>query len=93
MGSKSRRRFLSVTLLLACAAFSVSAHEVRIYVTDSGADRVEAIDPVTNKVVQVITGIGVPHGVGFSSDGREIYVSNEFEGCTGHHRPGQRQDH
>jgi len=67
----------SLGLLVACAPITVCAHEVRIYVTDSGGDRVEAIDPETNKVVQTISSDGVPHGVGFSLDGREIYVSNE----------------
>jgi hypothetical protein len=32
-----------------------------IYVTDSGGDRVEAIDPTADKVVQVIGGIALPH--------------------------------
>ena len=35
------------------------------------------IDPTTNKVVQVIGGIAAPHGVGFSPDGGQIYISNE----------------
>ena len=77
MGSKNHSRLLSLGLLLALAPFSASAREVRIYVTDSGGDRVEVIDPTTNKVVQVIGGIAAPHGVGFSPDGSRIYISNE----------------
>ena len=77
MGSRNHSRLLSVGLLLALAPFSASAREVWIYVTDSGGDRVEVIDPTTNKVVQVIGGIAAPHGVGFSPDGRRIYISNE----------------
>ena len=70
MGGRNRRRLPSLGLLLALAPFSsASAREVRIYVTDSGGDRVEVIDPTTNKVVQVIGGIAAPHGVGFSPDG------------------------
>ena len=72
MGAKNRRRLLSLGLLLALAPFSASAREVWIYVTDSGGDRVEVIDPTTNKVVQVIGGIAAPHGVGFSPDGSRI---------------------
>jgi YVTN family beta-propeller protein len=77
MGSRNHSRLLSLGLLLALAPFSASAREVWIYVTDSGGDRVEVIDPTTNKVVQVIGGIAAPHGVGFSPDGSRIYISNE----------------
>src|SRR5882757_5692583 len=52
---------------------------VRIYVTDSASDTIEAIDPTTNQVVQVIGGIVLPHGIAFSPDGTRIYVSNESE--------------
>lgn len=74
---KARHQLLSWSWLLTLLPLSVSAREVRIYVTDSGGDRVEAIDPSTNKVVETIGGIAMPHGVGFSPDGRQIYVSNE----------------
>jgi len=53
--------------------------ESRIYITDSAGDTVEVIDPATNKVVQVIHGIELPHGVNFSGDGTRVYVSNEAE--------------
>jgi YVTN family beta-propeller protein len=53
--------------------------EARIYVTDSAGDTVEVIDPATNKVVQIIHGIELPHGVNFSGDGAHVYVSNESE--------------
>ena len=77
MGARNRRRLLSLGLLLALAPFSASAREAWIYVTDSGGDRVEVIDPTTNKVVQVIGGVAAPHGVGFSPDGSQIYISDE----------------
>jgi YVTN family beta-propeller protein len=77
MPSKSHRRLLYFGLFLLLAPISASAGEVRIYVTDSGGDRVEVIDPATNKVVQVISGIAVPHGIGFSPDSSRIYVSSE----------------
>jgi YVTN family beta-propeller protein len=51
----------------------------RIYVTNSAGDTINAIDPATNKVVQTIRGIELPHGIAFSPDGARIYVSNESE--------------
>jgi YVTN family beta-propeller protein len=54
----------------------VMAGTSRIYVTNSAGDTVTVVDPVTNKVVQVITGIEVPHGVNFSRDGKQVYISN-----------------
>jgi len=70
-------RLACLGLMLALAPLSVRAGEVRIYVTDSGGDRIEAIDPASNRVVQAIGGIAMPHGVGFSPDGARVYVSNE----------------
>jgi YVTN family beta-propeller protein len=50
-----------------------------VYVTNSAGDTIDVIDPASNKMVQVIRGIELPHGVNFSSDGTRIYVSNESE--------------
>jgi YVTN family beta-propeller protein len=58
---------------------SASQPLTRIYVTNSAGDTIDAIDPVTNKVVQVIHGIELPHGIVPSPDGTRIYVSNEAE--------------
>jgi YVTN family beta-propeller protein len=77
MGGRNSRRLTSLGLLLVLAPFSASAREVWIYVTDSGDDRVEVLDPTANKVVQAIDGIALPHGIGFSPDGGRIYISNE----------------
>jgi YVTN family beta-propeller protein len=77
MRSDGHRRLPLLGLRLALAPFPVSAGEVRVYITDSGGDSVDAIDPATNKIVQVITGVEVPHGINFSADGSRIYVSNE----------------
>ncbi len=55
------------------------AAKVRVYVTNSAGDTIDVIDPATNKVVQVISGIELPHGIVFSPDGARIYVSNESE--------------
>src|ERR1700719_850213 len=53
--------------------------KVRIYVTNSAGNTVDVIDPATNKTVQTIDGIELPHGVVFSPDGSRVYVSNESE--------------
>jgi YVTN family beta-propeller protein len=50
-----------------------------VYVTNSAGDTIDVIDPATNKVIQVIRGIELPHGVNFSADGKRVYVSNESE--------------
>jgi YVTN family beta-propeller protein len=63
----------------AVTSASSSGSIVRIYVTNSAGDTVDVIDPATNKVVQVIQGIELPHGVAFSLDGTRVYVSNESE--------------
>ncbi len=52
---------------------------VRIYVTNSAGSTIDVIDAATNKVVQVIRGIELPHGITFSPDGARVYVSNESE--------------
>jgi len=51
----------------------------RIYVTNSAGDTVDVVDAATNKVVQTIQGIELPHGVVFSPDGARVYISNESE--------------
>ena len=60
-------------------ALPLSAGTALIYITNSAGDTVEVVDPVTNKVVQVIEGVEVPHGVNFSPDGTRVYVSIESE--------------
>jgi len=56
-----------------------SGETVRIYVTNSAGNTIDVIDPATNKVVQVIPGIELPHGIAVSPDGTRVYVSNEAE--------------
>jgi len=56
-----------------------SGSVARIYVTNSAGDSIDVVDPATNKVVQVIRGIELPHGIAFSPDGARIYISNESE--------------
>ena len=69
--------------ILACtmglAAQDHGGRKVRIIQTNSAGDNVHVIDPATNKVVGVIEGIEVNHGVGASPDGTRIYISNEAD--------------
>src|SRR5206468_8963332 len=51
----------------------------RIIQTNSAGDNVHGIDPATNKVVGVITGIEVNHGAAVAPDGSRIYISDEAE--------------
>src|ERR1700730_6971271 len=66
-------------LALLSMALPLSARTVRIYITNLAGDTVDVIDPETDKVVQVIGGIELPHDVNFSPDGRRVYISNESE--------------
>src|SRR6202040_3485164 len=50
-----------------------------IYITNSAGDTIDVVNAATNKVVQVIRGIELPHGVNFSPDGTRVNVSNESE--------------
>ena len=72
----------AIGMLLALGGLPVlpmSAGTSRIYVTNSAGDTVDVVDSSTNKVVQVIKGIEVPHGVNFSPDGKWVYISNETD--------------
>jgi len=60
--------------------FSKPPSGVLICVTNSAGNTIDLIDATSNKVVQVLRGIELPHGVNFSPDGARIYVSNESEG-------------
>ena len=73
---------VSISLLLLLAflvALPLSASTGRIYVTNSAGNTIDVVDSATNKVVQTIKGIEVPHGVNFSPDGKRVYISNEAE--------------
>ena len=75
----SRIGFGHLWLSLAFAALPASADTVRVYITNSAGDNIHVIDPATNKVVQVISGIEAPHGIDFAPDGSRVYVSNESD--------------
>jgi YVTN family beta-propeller protein len=80
-----------VNSLKSSPAKPASVPKTRIYITNSAGDTVEVVDAMTNKVVQTIQGIELPHGVVFSPDGARVYISNESEsvldvvdGSSGH---------
>ncbi len=60
-------------------ALPLAAGTIRIIQTNSAGDNVHIIDPATNKVVGVIHGIEVNHGVAAAPDGSRYYISNEAE--------------
>jgi YVTN family beta-propeller protein len=70
-------RGLCLVSLLLAAPVPSWAGTVRIYITNSAGDRIDVIDPATNKVVQHIKDIEGAHGIAFSPDGSRVYVSNE----------------
>jgi YVTN family beta-propeller protein len=61
------------------SAVPKSTRVARIIQTNSAGDNVHIIDPLTNKVVGVIEGIEVNHGVAVAPDGMHIYISDEAE--------------
>src|SRR5215471_12473438 len=75
------RPYLAVAagVLLCTATVATADRKVRIIQTNSAGDNVHVIDPVTNKVVGVISGIEVNHGAAVAPDGSRIYVSDEAE--------------
>jgi len=56
-----------------------AAPSALVYVTNSAGNTVDAIDPSTNQVVQIIHDVELPHGVGFSADGARVYISSEAD--------------
>jgi YVTN family beta-propeller protein len=65
--------------IVLCATSLTAQNKVRIIQTNSAGDNVHVIDPMTNKVVGVITGIEAGHGAAAAPDGSRIYVSDEAE--------------
>jgi YVTN family beta-propeller protein len=78
-GVSLTQMWLALAVVLLALPIRLSAATDLVYVTNSAGDNVHVIDATTNKVVQVIKGIVVPHGVNFSPDGSRVYVSNESE--------------
>jgi YVTN family beta-propeller protein len=73
------RRVLTTAgvIVLVAPLVAASGKAVRIIQTNAAGDNVHVIDPVTNKVVGIITDIEVPHGVTSAPDGTRIYITNE----------------
>src|SRR6185503_4449917 len=65
--------------IVLCATSLAAQNKVRIIQTNSAGDNVHIIDPATNKVVGVISGIEVGHGAGVAPDGSRIYISDEAD--------------
>jgi YVTN family beta-propeller protein len=71
--------FAGVLLCTLSSRAADNNNKVRIIQTNSAGDNVHVIDPATNKVVGVITGIEVSHGAAIAPDGSRIYISDEAE--------------
>src|SRR5580692_7485150 len=65
--------------LFALIGLPLIAGSVRVYQTNSAGDGVDIIDPATNKIVQSVKDIEVPHGVAFSPDGTRAWITCEAE--------------
>ena len=76
------------TLLI--AAPGAQSRVARIIQTNAAGDNAHVIDPVTNKVVGVIEGIEVPHGVSAAPDGRKLFITNESLAHGRCDRPARR---
>jgi YVTN family beta-propeller protein len=70
---------VAVGILLCTLPSMAASGKVVIIQTNSAGDNVHVIDPATNKVVGVISGIEVNHGAAVAPDGSRIYISNEAE--------------
>src|SRR5712691_2808035 len=79
--SRPFSRYLAAAVGVLLCTWSLSAADKRVVIvqTNSAGDNVHVIDPVTNKVVGVITGIEVNHGAAVAPDGSRIYVSDEAD--------------
>jgi len=74
-----QRCLTPLVILLLLALPLAGQNQVRILQSNAAGDRVDIIDPVTNKVVGEILGIEAAHGITASPDATRIYVSNEAD--------------
>ena len=70
---------LSLGIGLLVRPSAAQTRVVRIIQTNAAGDNVHLIDPATNRVVTVITGIPIAHGVTSHPDGSALYFSNEVD--------------
>ena len=47
--------------------------------TSSGGSDTHLIDPVSNRVIGIIRGLGLPHGITVNPEGTKYYVTNEHD--------------
>jgi YVTN family beta-propeller protein len=71
------RLAVSLAVILLVPALHAQTRTVRIVQTNAAGDNVHLIDPATNRVVHVISGIPIAHGVTSNPDGSALYFSNE----------------
>ena len=71
--------YLAAVAMLLLPMTVAAQGTVRIVQTNSAGDSVHLIDPVTNTVVDEITGIERAHGAQPTPDGRWLYVANESD--------------
>ena len=71
------RVFVQALLLLLPVA--AAATTVRIVQTNAAGDNIHLIDPATNKVVGIVSGIEVNHGAVVAPDGSHFYFTNEAD--------------
>jgi YVTN family beta-propeller protein len=69
------RHVIAALLILLTASAAIG--QTRIVQTNSRADTIQLIDPVTQKVVNEIKGIPVNHGVAAAPDGSRLYFTSE----------------
>ena len=80
MTNNQRRCFAAAAaVLFSTVVFTASDKKVRIIQTNSAGDNIHVIDPDTNKVVGVITGIEVNHGAGGRA-GRQPHLRQRRSG-------------
>ena len=73
-----KRHFWAVSLWI-LLPMSLAAGTTKIYVLNNAGSTVNVIDTATNKIVQTIPGIPMPHGVAFSPDGKRAYITSEID--------------
>lgn len=70
---------VSLGTVLLIAPLGAQQRTVRIIQTNAAGDNVHLIDPATNRVVDIIQGIPIAHGVTSNPDGSTLYFSNEVD--------------
>ena len=74
---RTMRSVRRILLFVSLGATSLSAGQLRIYVTNSDDSKISVIDPSRDAVVSEINVSPNPHGIVPSPDGKWFYVSSE----------------